>query len=241
MDSPGQLLHRFCRYELRTVDVDAARAFYLDVFGGNFWGRGIEVAQLPAEAAARGAPAHWLGHVGVEDVVGMMYRWLEAGATRLGPPPAETGAGARAILRDPFGAIVALLPAAPLPDPDRVAWHLLTTRDEERAVDTYAGILGWSRRDAIDLGARRGRHVHFGWDADDDDEAGSVSDLARLPHVHAQWLYFFRTDHLDEALARVEAQGGLPLPATETVEGHRVAACDDPQGAAFGIFEDRRR
>ena len=56
--------------------------------------------------------------------------------------------------------------------------------------------------------------------------------------MHPQWLFFFRTPDLDSALARVRELGGLALPASTLPEGHRVAACDDPQGAAFGLFQD---
>ena len=78
--------NRFCKYQLRSLDVDGARAFYSDLLGGGFWGDGVDVSPLPAAAAARGVPGYWLGHIGVEDVVPPMYRFLEAGATRLGAP-----------------------------------------------------------------------------------------------------------------------------------------------------------
>jgi predicted enzyme related to lactoylglutathione lyase len=55
--------------------------------------------------------------------------------------------------------------------------------------------------------------------------------------VHAQWLYFFRTMDLDRALARVRELGGLTLPPSTTPDGHFLAACDDPQGAAFGLYQ----
>ena len=68
---------------------------------------------------------------------------------------------------------------------------------------------------------------------------GGVADIARLPHVHPQWLFFFRTDSLEQSLARVRDLGGLTLPITATPEGNLLAPCDDPQGAAFALFEAR--
>ena len=206
------------------------------MFGEGFWGDGVEVAPLPAAAAARGVPGYWLGHIGVEDVVPPMYRFLEAGATRLGPPPADGRDDAGVVLNDPFGAKLALMPSRSTPHVDRVAWHLLSTRDETQAIELYAGILGWTPLDHQDLG-ERGRHVTFTWDGSRS-PVGSACDIARRPHVHAQWLYFFRVPDLDASLARVRELGGLTLPATTTPEGARVAACDDPQGAAFGLFQD---
>ena len=141
------------------------------------------------------------------------------------------------MLRDPFGANVALTPAPSLVGDDtRVAWHLLSTRDEARAMELYASILGWTALDHQDLG-ERGRHVTFAWNTTGT-PVGSTSDIARRPHVHPQWLYFFRAADLDASLARVRELGGLTLPPTTTPEGARVAACDDPQGAAFGLYEN---
>ena len=229
-------MSRFQRYQLRTTDLDGARAFYAALFGGGFWDDGVDVVTLPAAAAARGVPGYWLGHIGVEDVVPPMYRFLEAGAKRLGPPSADGRDDAGVVLNDPFGAKLALMPARSAPQTDRVAWHLLSTRDETQAMELYAGILGWTPLDHQDLG-ERGRHVTFAWDGSRQ-PVGSSCDIARRPHVHAQWLFFFRTPHLDAALARVRELGGLTLPATTTPEGARVAPCDDPQGAAFGLYEN---
>ena len=226
---------RFCRYQLRTTDVDGARAFYSDLFGNDFWGRGVDVVPLPAPLAARGVPANWLGHIGLEDVVPPMYRFLDAGATRLGAPPADGRDSSGVVLRDPFGATVALTPLSGEPPADRVAWHLLSTRDEERAIELYADVLGWTPLERQDLG-ERGRHVTFAWDASGQ-PVGSTSDVARRPHVHAQWLFFFATPNLDASIARVRDLGGLALRPEATADGHLVVACDDPQGAAFGLYE----
>ena len=227
--------NRFRRYQLRSLDVDAARVFYRQLFGDTFWGAGTDLDPLPPRAVARGVPGYWLGHLGVDDVVPPMYRFLEAGASRLDPPPADGRDSGGVVLRDPFGAIVALAPPSGAPAAAHVAWHLHSSRDEERAFGVYADILGWTAVERQDLG-ERGRHVTFAWEGSDR-PVGSTSDIARRPHVHPQWLFFFATTDLDAALARVRDLGGLTLPPTITADGHRVAACDDPQGAAFGLYQ----
>src|ERR1051326_8327466 len=68
---------------------------------------------------------------------------------------------------------------------------------------------------------------------------GSISNIAQQPHVHPQWLYFFRTARLPDALAKVRAHGGLTLPPMENGRRDLVAVCDDPQGAAFAFYEFR--
>src|SRR5262245_26728093 len=143
---------RFGRYQLRSLDVDGARDFYRGVCGDDFWGNGVDVAPLPARAAARGVPGYWLGHIGVEDVVPPMYRRLEAGATRLDPPPADGRDTGDVVLRDPFGAIVALTRSTGTVAEPRVAWHLHSSRDEEATLALYGDLFGWSAVDRQDLG-----------------------------------------------------------------------------------------
>ena len=228
-------MSRFCHYELRTTDVDAARAFYADLFGPSFWQGCVSVTALPAQAAARGAPAHWLGHIAVDDVVGAMLHFVERGATPLGPAP-RGGIGERAVLRDPNGALVGLTSTSAAVTDDRVAWHVLCARDEAAAYETYADLFGWASRGVADLGAERGRHVEFAWSAHSE-AVGSISNLARRPHVHPQWLFFFPTGDLDASLVRVRDSGGLTLPTFTTGDGDLVTPCDDPQGAAFALIQ----
>lgn len=232
-------MNRFCRYELRTTDVEAGRAFYRELFGAEFWSAGLDVVPLPPRAAAAGAPSNWVGHIGVDDVVGMMLRFLDCGAKPLGPMPQGSDA-TDAFLRDPFGAVVALSSNTSAPEVQRVAWHLLSARDEMQAFAVYSALFGWVALETHDLGMLGGRHVTFAWDRADR-PVGSASDVARLPHVHPQWLFFFRTEHLGASLAQVRELGGLTQPPTQTATGDLVAACDDPQGAAFGLYEMARR
>lgn len=227
---------RFCRYTLRTTDVEAARSFYRDLLGDRFWEDGIEVEPLPAQAAARGAPSHWLGHLGVDDVMATLHRFVQSGATQLGPAPRPDDPHPAVILRDPFGAIVALTHAASGRRGTRVAWHLLSAQDEARALALYADLFGWTPVQALDLGPERGRQVTFTWDGTGR-PVGSTTNMARLPHVHPQWLFFFSTQHLEESLVRVRALGGSALEPMETPEGDLVAPCEDAQGAAFALFQ----
>jgi hypothetical protein len=230
-------VNAFRRYELRTTDEDGARDFYTALFGGDFVGDSIAIQPLPAAAAARGAPAHWLGQLEVEDVVGTALRLVEAGGTALGPPlPARSDGPI--VVRDPFGAMVALA-SGMRGTSTRVAWHLLSTRDEVESFALYSDLFRWRAVDTLDLGPERGRHVTFAWNGGG--AVGSTSDLARRPHVHPQWLFFFVTDDLDAALSKVRTLGGLTLPPARTATGDRAAACDDPQGAAFGLYQSRRR
>ncbi|HET6585417.1 MAG TPA: VOC family protein [Nannocystaceae bacterium] len=221
---------RFTRYTLRTTDVDAAAAFYHAALER----RVDEIVALEESAIARGARPHWLGHIGVREVGGaeaMAARFVELGAMRLGAP---ARAGDSIALRDPGGAIVAVTGSA-AESSAGVVWHQLDTRDPSRAAASYSGLFGWSLTETLDLGDL-GRHRRFAFDAGEP-SVGMISDVERRPDVHTHWLFFFAVRSLDDALQRVRTHGGLVIGPLELPNGVRIAACDDAQGAAFGVIE----
>lgn len=233
-------IQRFCRYELRTTDVAAARAFYEHVLGGSSWGPELSIVPLPEPARARGAPSHWLGQIGVPDVTTTLSRLVEAGSLQLGPTQSLPGDQARAIVRDPFGTIVGITSDVIEPSGRHVVWHQLHTEDHARALAVYGALFGWKGTELIDLGPERGGlHQHFAWD-DSGRAAGAMSSTVRLPAVHPQWLFFFGVTDLEATIADVRARGGLVLPSHRTASGDLVVGCDDPQGAAFGLWQARR-
>lgn len=226
---------RFGRYELLTTELPAARAFYTEVLGADFWAEDFTLGNLPEQARARGAKPHFRGHLSVADVESTRQALLSAGAMALGP--VQTGTwGARAGLRDQFGAILTLTSEElPVPRP-LVGWHLLAVHDHVPAFTSYEKMFGWKPTRAIDLGAPSGKHQLFSWD-DSGVSVGSVSNLASLPEVHSQWLYFFRVADLERSVARVRELGGLALPPVRGADGAWFAACDDAQGGAFGLHQ----
>ena len=183
---PGR---RFCRYELRTTDLSAASAFYTHVLGSQFWDSNVSLSSLPDRAAARGAPAHWLGHIGVRDVEEMTRRIATLGGQQLGPVQADAAGLLHAVVRDPFGAVLAVSSEAVSSRPSAV-WHVSHTEDHEQAFAWYADLFGWTSTERLDLGPERGRHQLFAWD-ESARSVGSMANTARLPHIHPQWLFFF--------------------------------------------------
>lgn len=222
---------RFCRFELRTTDVAAARAFYAELLGEH----GADIVPLPAEAAARGARAHWLGHLGVGDVERTAREFVGLGATRLGPTRPAPGGGEVAIVRDPGGAVVALATPPLVPARTDVVWHLLNTGDLERCIASYRELFGWRFTERLELGAFGVFHP-FTWNPGGAD-VGSMADITGRPGVHPHWLFHFRVAALEPALARVRAAGGIVMGPIELPGGERLAVCDDPQGAAFALRE----
>lgn len=222
---------RFCRFELRTTNVAASRAFYAAVLGDV----GADIVMLPAEAAARGARPHWLGHIGVDDVERAADALVERGATRLGPTRPTADGGVVAIVRDPGNAVVALTTPPAAPARADVIWHGLNTTDLARATASYCELFGWQVTDRLELGSL-GVYHRFAWHRGGA-SVGSISDITGRPGVHPHWLFHFRVAALDPALVAVRAAGGLALDPVLLPGGERVAVCDDPQGAAFALHE----
>jgi predicted enzyme related to lactoylglutathione lyase len=223
---------------LRTTDVPAARLFYATVLGDN----DAEMVPLHEQAIARGARPHWLGYLDVGDVDAAVAAFEARGGARLGPKWMNPEGLEGAVLRDPGGALLLLAkPArAPLPDgagasrPD-VVWRELNTVDVERAKANYRDLFGWEFKEPFDLG-RLGVIHPFAW-APGEAAVGSMSDVATRPGVHPHWLFHFRVAALGPALEAVRAGGGSSLAPLVLPSGDRVAVCDDPQGAAFALFE----
>lgn len=220
----------FSRYILRTTDVEAAGAFYDAVLGRREDG----IVLLHESAIARGARPHWLGQIGVRELGGVdavATRFIELGATHLGPP---TGVADFAIFRDPGGAIISVTDSTAT-SAAGVAWHQLNTYEPGHAARNYSALFGWSLNEEIDLGPL-GRHRSFSFGTGETN-AGAISDVEGRPGVHTHWLYFFAVPSVDVAIERVRAHGGIVIEPIELPNGTRVAVCDDPQGAAFGVIE----
>jgi predicted enzyme related to lactoylglutathione lyase len=229
---------RFARYHLRSTDPDAARTFYLEVMGDRFWTPAVGLVPLPERAAARGAPPHWLGQVGVTVVESTTRRIVALGGEQLGPT-CRTGNGAlHAVLRDPFGAVLAVSGDATAPGDEPVDWHLLLAVDEARAFAWYQDLFGWIAGDHVDLGADLGRHQRFAWQKGGP-IAGSVANTAQWPHVHPQWLFCFGVADLAATVDRIRTRDGHVIDTVATPDGDLVAPCEDPQGAAFALYQRR--
>lgn len=232
----------FCRYVLRTLDVDAARAFFAEVAGLDFSTpseqSGLEIFPLHEQARARGAPPHWLGQLAVSDVETTAGRLVELGAERLGPTFKGRDGTSFATFRDPVGALVGLRENTPVPARSPVAWHHLHTRDLDRAWSIYSDVFGLEQREIIEAPNLEGGFRAFAWNGSGE-SVGSIANTARWPGVHTHWLFYFPVADLDAALAVVHEKGGKTLPPVTLPNGRRLAPCDDPQGTAFGLFSAR--
>jgi uncharacterized protein len=230
----------FFQYVLRTTDVPAARAFYEAILGRD----DAEIVELHEGALARGARPHWLGCIDVADVDAAAREFQARGATPLGPKWVRPDGVAGVVLRDPGGAIVAVAKSAAAAanscagvSRPEVVWHHLNTTAVERAKLNYGELFGWEFTAPRDLGDLGVLHT-FAWRAGEA-VVGAMSDIASRPHVHPHWLFHFRVADLDLAVERARGRGGVVLGPLALPSAERVAICDDPQGAAFALLEQR--
>jgi predicted enzyme related to lactoylglutathione lyase len=192
-----------------------------------------------------GAQNRWIGYIGVDDVDGFIVRLNAAGGSVHRPAETIPGVGRFAVVADPQEADFVLFApsgtrgegsAAGMLTPGHVGWRELHADDQEAAFGFYAGLFGWTRGAAHDIGPM-GTYQVFATGAAD---AGGM--MTRTPPVtQPTWLYYFNVDSIDAGAARVRDAGGQVLAGPYEVPGGAwVAPCLDPQGAWFALLAPGR-
>ena len=248
---------RFVWYELTTMDMEAAKAFYTKVVGwgtqdastpgaaytlftvGNVAVGGL--TSLPQDAQRAGAKPIWIGYVGVDDVDAVADRIVRSGGSVHVPPMDIPNISRLSVVADPQMAALALLkwhnpgpeqPAA-LDGPGGVCWHELFAGDWEKAFAFYHEVFGWQKAEAS-TGAL-GTYQMFS--AGGEIVGGMFTKPPTVPIPF--WLYHFDVGEIDAAVERVVAGGGKILDKPVEVPGGWVARCIDPQGAMFALMGKR--
>lgn len=250
---------KFLWYELLTSDPKAAASFYADVIGwqardAEMGGSGYTILSMgsapvgglmaiPDEARGRGIGPCWTGYIAVAEVDAMAARVKAAGGAILRAPDDIPGVGRFAVVTDPQGAGFILFtgqgeppPAAASDAPGHVGWHELLTSDREAAFAFYAGLFGWTRAEAVDLGPMG---IYQTWAAGGPTIGGMFQTGPGMPGP--VWRYYFNVPEIEAAIARVGHGGGTVAQGPMEVPGGSwVASCVDPQGAAFSLVAPRR-
>ena len=114
---------RFVWHQLMTRDVPGAKKFYSDLMGWKTqpWpldptytvciAADVPVAgimEIPADLPAE-VPSHWLQYIGTRDVDGTADAAVRAGGSVVKAPSDMAGAGRYAVLKDPQGALFAII------------------------------------------------------------------------------------------------------------------------------------
>ena len=250
----------FVWYELMTTDAQAAERFYAEVVGWTMRDSGMPgmrytlasageamiggIMGFPPEGCPPGAQPGWLGYIAVDDVDAYAGRVKAAGGAILRDPDDIPGVGRFAVAADPYGAPFVLFrptsteaPPRPAPgSPGTIGWHELNAGDGPSAFAFYAGLFGWQKDQAMDMGPM-GTYQLFKADAE---AIGAV--MTKPPEIPAPfWLFYFAVDAIDAAQARVTGNGGEVLNGPMEVPGGAwIIQCRDPQGAMFALVAPKR-
>jgi uncharacterized protein len=241
-----------CWVDLGTTDVEAAGAFYGQLFG---W----DIEYGPAEmghysmATVGGRPVAaladqqepgmvaWTTYLAVDDVDATVARALDAGGTVLQEPMDVMTFGRMAVLADSGGAAVSLwqagdhIGASLVNEPGSVCWNELTTRQVEGSLAFYQSVVGLTPH-PVEMG---------GFDYQELQLPGGRTVAGLMPMVGDMWpedlpnhwMVYFAVEDADAVAARCLDLGGqVPVPPTDIPPG-RFAVLNDPQGGHFSIIK----
>jgi len=196
---------------------------------------------IPDDAAAAGAPPHWLAYIAVPDVAATVTQASGLGAEILVGATEIPGAGSFVVLRDPQGAVFALFrdakdtPASSSGEASEqeFSWHELLTTDHVAAFDFYAALFAWVKIEAMDMG-EMGIYQIYGQEGGVA-MGGMYNKPAELP-ASPHWLYYIKVKDIEAAVLRVKELGGqVHSGPGEVPGGSQVAQCCDPQGVVFAL------
>jgi predicted enzyme related to lactoylglutathione lyase len=244
---------RFVWHQLMTRDVPGAKQFYSKLAGWKTmpWpldpsytvchadaGPMAGIMQIPADLPAD-VPSHWVLYIGTRDVDGTADAAVRAGGSVVKAPENMAGAGRYAVLKDPQGALFAVIdPENARPEtegppvPGAFGWHELATTDNEAAFAFYSSLFGWEAMTRMDMGPT-GVYLIFGKNGVQ--RGGMYIKSAEMP-APPNWLAYVNVPSADEGCALAEASGAsIWTQPMEVPGGSRIAIFADPAGAAFAI------
>jgi predicted enzyme related to lactoylglutathione lyase len=250
---------KFVWYDLMTTDMPAAEKFYGRVVGWGAQDSGMPgqkytlfttpqrpvggLMTIPDEARKAGAQPMWSGYIAVDDVDAYAAKVKRVGGAIHVPPEDIPTVGRFAMVSDPQGAVFALFKGSSEPPGDaapgtqgHIGWHELHAADGGAAFDFYASQFGWTKAEAMDMGAMG---VYQIFARNGTPTGGMMTKPAGMPHP--MWLYYFYVDAIDAAAERVKAGGGeVTNGPMEVPGGQWIVQCLDPQGAMFALLGPRK-
>ena len=243
---------RPCWADVTTPDVDAAAAFYADLFGweaakdprpeaGGYTmfsrdGRFVAAASPPQQ---EGIPPHWSVYLAADDVDAIAARVREAGGEVLVEPFDVLDAGRMTLAADPAGAVFGLWQAGSHPgaqlrgEPGTLNWAEVQTRDRAAAQPFYERVFGYET-ETMPMGSG-GDYVLL--KVDGEPVAGVIEIGTEWGDVPSNWSLVFEVEDCDGAVARLGELGGSVIREPQDLEGiGRFAVVADPWGAVFQVI-----
>jgi len=257
MTNPSNLLGSFVWYDQMSNDLAGAEAFYTKVVGWTVApntmndqpytllkaGSTMVGGLMPIPAEAKGVQPAWMGYIAVDDVKAYADKVTAAGGKIHRPPTEIPNVGTFAVAGDPHGAGFLLFkgnsseaPAQDQSAPGHIGWHELHAGDGERAFAFYSGLFGWTKGEAMDMGAM-GKYQIF--NTKSGQAGGMMKKMAQEPMAH--WVYYINVEAIDAAVERVKSARGQVLNGPMEVPGGSwIIQGLDPQGAMFALVSPKR-
>lgn len=211
---------------------------------------GDMVAGMMSNTGQQGnPPPNWLIYYAVDDCDKTAADIKAAGGKVFKEPADIPGTGRFAVVADPQGAVFGLLQSdmSQMSETDRAKaeaggafnqkkaghgnWNELMSSDPVAGLAFYSRLFGWTKGDAMDMGAMGTYQLfrHKGADI------GAVMGLGGAPMP--AWLpYFGFGESIDKAVEAIKAAGGKIQHGPVEVPGPaHIVVAQDPQGAWFAI------
>ena len=236
-----------------STNAEAAKAFYLDLFGWGkieepigegmtytmFQNQGEHVAGFAAmmpDMQSQGIPSHWTNYVSVDDVDAMVDVVTANGGTVSSGPMDIFESGRMLQIIDPTGAQLGLwqpknhIGAGIVNTVGAMCWNELLTKDAEAAKAFYAALFGWEYivdENGYIMIQNGGRNNGAMMQMDES--------FGEMPSV---WQPYFTVADIDASIAKAGELGAtIIIPKTEAPGAGHFAYMSDPAGAHFYIIQ----
>ncbi|HEX2236226.1 MAG TPA: VOC family protein [Actinomycetota bacterium] len=243
----------FSWVDLGTTEAGAAKGFYGAVFGWEardtpagedrsytmLFRDGDLVAglyEMDEHQRGAGMVPNWLSYVTVESVDDAARRAAELGGTVVRAPMDIQDSGRMAVVADPTGAVLGLweprahIGAQRVNDVGALCWNDVVTPDPAAAASFYTDLLGWEITELDQAGGYR--HIR---NRGASNGGLMPSAMAGNPPPHV--LPYFNAGSIDDTARVIHDRGGRLVTQPMQVPAGRFAVAQDPQGAAFALFE----
>jgi hypothetical protein len=243
---------KFVWHDHQSGDVEKAKSFYTELLGWEletFDPDGMNYPMIKANdqthggfgKAEGGAPAHWLGHVFVEDADETAEKVKAGGGTVYYGPADIPEVGRFVVFADPQGAVLSGFASASPPEgppaEGTFVWNELATSDIGAAKTFYGDVFGWGSRD-MDMG---GGMIYTIFEAAGGGDVGGgmpLTDEMKSHGVPPNWLSYLGTDDVDAATQKAEQLGAtIHMQPTDIPNVGRFSVGQDPTGAAFALYK----
>ncbi len=244
---------KFVWHDLLTYDVEAVKKFYGELFGWTFDNsespdytvilrEGVPIGGIVyvKELEKKHFPAQWMSYLSVPNVDKAVEMVKARGGAVLRGPWDIKKRGRMAIVRDPQGALLALLHSATGDPLDREPgnfewlWNENLTTNVEAAVSFYKELVGYESEVVTDPKISGVKVDYFVLKKEGKARAG----ITRVPWegVRPNWLPYIKVEDPKLLMTAVKSLGGkIYLAPTEEVRGGSVALIADPTGAVVAL------